>query len=284
MHVIHTAKRFVVAATLLVSAVWPKHASAQFGSPVVVKGQTTGVGADVTAGHRLLVSSSGGSASVTTDVTATGAIGALNAIVSVSGQGLNTFSITLPAATLVGTITPECSSDGGANFVPVSNGFYNPQNNTFADTLTFGSANPYTALSIVCGPGFSSAGVKITSYTSGTVTATARASTIAPEIVVPAPFVPLVGEPPAFATISTNSTLVIAANPMRKGLILTNTSPAYISLGLDGNPAVQGAGITLNPYGGVWVMDTHTFTVGEVNAISSAGTGAANNLSVQELQ
>jgi len=85
---------------------------------------------------------------------------------------------------------------------------------------------------------------------------------------------------PAAVSVGITSTSVLAANPDRKGLILTNTSPNYISLGF-GAAAVLYSGVTLSPYGGVYVMDKYTYNQGTVTAIASAAT---SNLGVQEFE
>lgn len=82
---------------------------------------------------------------------------------------------------------------------------------------------------------------------------------------------------PAAATVGVTSAQAVAAAATRKGLVLTNTSANYISLGF-GSTAVLYSGITLAPYG-TFVMDEYTFDVGAVNAIASA---ASSNLAIQE--
>ena len=82
---------------------------------------------------------------------------------------------------------------------------------------------------------------------------------------------------PTFATVGVTSAAAVSAAAGRKGLILTNTSSATISLAFDA-AAVLNSGITLPPWG-VFVMDEYSFTVGEVRAIASV---AASNLAVQE--
>lgn len=88
------------------------------------------------------------------------------------------------------------------------------------------------------------------------------------------------GNAPSSVPVGVTSTSVLSANSSRKGLVLTNTSNRVISLGLNGVPAVLNSGITLQP-GGIWVMDSYTFTTGAITAIAS---GAASNLAIQEFQ
>lgn len=83
---------------------------------------------------------------------------------------------------------------------------------------------------------------------------------------------------PANSSVGATSTAnVVATNANRKGLIITNTSTAVISLAFDA-AAVLYSGITLPPYG-VFVMDEYSFTTGEVRAIASV---ASSNLAIQE--
>lgn len=100
---------------------------------------------------------------------------------------------------------------------------------------------------------------------SGTVTTAASSST---------------GNAPSSTSVGVTSATAVASNASRKGLILTNTSNRTISLGLNGATAVLNSGITLLP-GGIWVMDSYTFTTGAITAIASA---AASNLAIQEMQ
>ena len=82
---------------------------------------------------------------------------------------------------------------------------------------------------------------------------------------------------PSQVAVGVASAQAVAANPRRKGLVLTNRSANYISFGL-GAAAVLDNGITLAP-DGVWQMDQGTFTTGAINAIAG---GAASPLAVQE--
>lgn len=74
--------------------------------------------------------------------------------------------------------------------------------------------------------------------------------------------------------------LVVEANETRTGLVLTNVSTAWISIGL-GEDAVLDFGICLAPDGGMWVMDEFTFTLGEINAIAE-DTDVEVRLAIQE--
>lgn len=87
------------------------------------------------------------------------------------------------------------------------------------------------------------------------------------------------GSAPGAASVGVASSVVVAANGSRKGLILVNTSVNRISLAF-GQPAVLDSGPTLMPSGGTFNMGEYDFTTEEVRAIAS---GAASNLAIQEL-
>jgi hypothetical protein len=82
---------------------------------------------------------------------------------------------------------------------------------------------------------------------------------------------------PATASVGITSAQAVASNGSRKGLLITNLSNNFVSLGL-GATAVLNSGITLTPYGS-WQMDSFSFCTSAVNAIASA---ASSTISVQE--
>ena len=114
------------------------------------------------------------SVSGTADATATGALGALNAAVQIATAGLKTVGFQLAAGTLIGTLVPEVSFDGGTTW-----------NATYFDTLAsgkvativFGSANVATAATIVGVGGSGLSRVRVSAWTSGTANITVRATT-----------------------------------------------------------------------------------------------------------
>jgi hypothetical protein len=110
----------------------------------------------------------------TADVTGTGALGALNASVQVNTAGLLTAGFQLAAGTLIGTIVPEVSFDGGTTWNPTN--FYNIALGAVA-SIVFGSANTATAASIVGLGGAGLSRVRVSAYTSGTANVTVRATT-----------------------------------------------------------------------------------------------------------
>jgi hypothetical protein len=89
----------------------------------------------------------------------------------------------------------------------------------------------------------------------------------------------LTSNSPSVVSVGVTSAQALAVNSSRKGLILTNTGSANISLGF-GVAAVLNSGITLYP-GGTFSMDEYSFTTVAINAIASA---ASTNLGIQEWQ
>jgi len=88
----------------------------------------------------------------------------------------------------------------------------------------------------------------------------------------------LTASSPTVVTVTTGSTAVVALNASRKGLVLTNTGTKAVYFGI-GTAAVLGSGIYLSAAGGVWVMDSNTFTTAAINGIVSAAT---TTVSIQE--
>lgn len=88
------------------------------------------------------------------------------------------------------------------------------------------------------------------------------------------------GSAPTAASVGIASAAAVAANANRKGLVLVNTSANSISIAFGANAAILNSGITLNPTGGTFVMDTFTFSTAAINAIAG---GAASNLAIQEM-
>lgn len=99
--------------------------------------------------------------------------------------------------------------------------------------------------------------------------------------VVPSTPSALTANGPATVTVGVASGVAVAANALRKGLVLVNTHATnYLCLAA-ATPAILGSGICLFPNGGSWTMNPQTFTTQEIRAIAS---GASTNLSVQEFQ
>lgn len=111
--------------------------------------------------------------------TASATLGALNAVVSVSMAGLRSVGFQINSGTLIGTIQPQCSLDGGTTWASAS--FYNSSTNNVSSTYVFSSSNPTTVLPLVAFSGASNCRVIVSAYTSGTATAIMRASQVTGE-------------------------------------------------------------------------------------------------------
>lgn len=111
---------------------------------------------------------------IVADTTASGALGALNAAVSVAMAGLNSASITLPAGNnLVGTLVGESSSDGTATWqaTVIRSAAYTGM---WSASVAVSSTN--AAYNIQVPGGASHVRVRVSVYTSGIATAGVRAT------------------------------------------------------------------------------------------------------------
>ncbi len=149
------------------------------GRPVVVGAGVAGT----PAGGILSIQGVGGgtpvpvSGSFTTgDTTATGNLNALNAAVSVAQAGEHSVGLQLAAGTLVGTIVPELSFDGGVTWV--STFFDDPTTGAKSASIVFASNNTATASSIIGAGGVSNVRVRVSAFTSGTAAITVKATQI----------------------------------------------------------------------------------------------------------
>jgi len=87
------------------------------------------------------------------------------------------------------------------------------------------------------------------------------------------------GETPTNVSIALTSTLILAANSLRKGVNICNISFGTVSLAF-GIAAVLYTGITLGPGGTFW-MDATDFTTAAIYAIS---TQSNTTMAVQEFE
>lgn len=131
---------------------------------------------------RALTSSDVVSVADNTQIGATVALGALNATCSVSLKGNNGAGMFLAAGTLVGTITPEISYDGGTTWI--ASIFFDALHNTVVPTVVFGSSNTATSLTVMAGNGVSDLRVRVSVFTSGTANCTMRATNSDAQLVV----------------------------------------------------------------------------------------------------
>ncbi len=110
----------------------------------------------------------------TPDTIATGNLNALNATVRVPLAGTRGAGFQLSAGTLIGTIVPEISFDGGSTWN--STYFDNASTNTKVSSIVFASANAATAASIIGVHGTSHMRIRVSAYTSGTAVCNLRSS------------------------------------------------------------------------------------------------------------
>lgn len=111
---------------------------------------------------------------LTSDVAGTPvALNALNAAASVALAGLPGAGVSFAAGTLVGTVVPELSFDGGATWAISTTAFLidTPQ-----PSFIFAGALPAQSVEIQLVSGATHARVRVSAYTSGTTTATVRAT------------------------------------------------------------------------------------------------------------
>lgn len=117
---------------------------------------------------------------------------------------------------------------------------------------------------VVTGTGASGAGIPRVTVSNDSVVSTKTALTF---------------NAPTSASVGVASAQVLAANASRKGSVLANTSNKTISCAA-GATAVLNTGITLEA-GAVWNMNEYSLSTSAINCIAS---GAASNLSIQEMQ
>lgn len=156
------------------------------------------------------------------------ALGALNANVQIDMSGMASVGFQLSAGTFIGTLTAQCSLDGGTTWGQAS--FFDPSNSTVSSTVTFNSANGLKVLSILPIGGSSHVRVIVTSYTSGTANAIMRASIVsgAAGAVVAAAYGVITNT--FVATGNNTATLILSANPNRKYCYISNGSGSQVNI------------------------------------------------------
>jgi hypothetical protein len=161
--------------------------------------------------------------------TAVTALNAAGATLSISVAGLQSAGFQLAAGTFIGTLLPEASVDGGTTWV--TSNFYNPATQSLLGAYTFSAANPLTVLGVSAFPGVSNLRVRVTAYTSGTANAIMRAATVpgsSPTATITAAFGSISNTTPTIT--SGVATLLVAANPSRKYLAISNFSNKLINV------------------------------------------------------
>jgi len=110
------------------------------------------------------------------DVTGSGTLNALNATASVVLSSHTTIAIQLAAGTLIGTIVPEISNDGGTTWI--STFFDDPSTSNIVSSIVFSSSNTAITRTIIGAGGSSNARVRVSAFTSGTATCNIRTSLV----------------------------------------------------------------------------------------------------------
>jgi len=189
----------------------------------------------------------------TADVTASGTLNALNATASIALAGHYTVGMQLAAGTLVGTIVPEISFDGGTTWVATF--FDDPVTSNKVASIVFGSNNTATARTIIGAGGASNVRVRVSVFTSGTATCNLRTS--------------LVYDPSELFGGSAGSALPPAIAQV--GGSVTTSAPSYtnatmnaLSINTSGGLRVDGSGVT-QPVSG-----TITANQGTANSLANA--------------
>jgi hypothetical protein len=179
-------------------------------------------------------------------VGSTAALNALNAVASINAFGYDSVGMFLAAGTLVGTIVPEVSLDGGTTWV--STFFDDPVTGNVVSSIVFGSANTATTRAILGAGGGSNYRVRVSAFTSGTANATLRANDITNPTLLNAgaagaalpPVVAQVGgsvttAAPTYVTDTVNALSLDTSGQLRVSVTGTNlvtqgTSPWVVSL------------------------------------------------------
>jgi hypothetical protein len=211
----------------------------------------------------------------TNDSTASGALGALNATVQLAVAGERTVGMLLAAGTLVGTIVPEISMDGGTTWVQTF--FDDPSTSNIMASVVFGSSNTVTTKTIVGAGGSSHARVRVSAYTSGTATCNVRgvqlddpsvmfggaaASALPPVVIQDGGSVTTAA--PSYSNATLNALSLNTTGDLRTISKLTDgTNTAAVKAGstlpVAADPALV---VTLSPNNGIYVVDKASMTPG----------------------
>jgi hypothetical protein len=117
------------------------------------------------------------------DTTATGALGVLNAAVTLALAGFGGAGFQLAAGTLIGTLVAEVSYDAGTTWVATF--FADPSTSARAPTLVFATANTATGRSLVIPDGATHVRVRVSAFGSGTANGTVKATVNSVPVVTP---------------------------------------------------------------------------------------------------
>lgn len=185
--------------------------------PVIITDATT-------ATRQLTVNSDGSLSVVGTQTSATGALNALNAAVTVAIGPYRGAGFTLSAGTLAGTILIEESFDNGTNWIVCY--FLEPGTGLITTGNVVTNPNPLIVRTVILDPGATHVRARVSAFTSGT----ANAAIFATLIVSPRPL-----------SYALNNTLGIV--PIRSDAV-GNLIPAAANLVVTAT-AASGTGVTL---------------------------------------
>lgn len=182
--------------------------------------------------------------------TSTVALNALNATVSIPFEGLSSVGFQLLAGTLIGTIVPEVSIDGGTTWFATA--FYDFSIGSVLTSVTFASANTVKLLTVITLGGTTDARIRVSVFTSGTANAKMSGSHGTGISISPSG---AGGGSAAFGTSSTTFltppnntiTLLIAANTARKYCLVSNPTGSQLNMlfGSTGTGLTSSSGIII---------------------------------------
>jgi len=195
------------------------------------------------------------SVSGTADATGTGALGALNAAVQVTTAGLSSVGFQLAAGTLVGTIVPEVSFDGGTTWIATY--LSDPTTGIKSSSVVFSVSNTATAREIVGVGGSGLTRIRVSAYTSGTANITLRASLQDGSSLA------------RYTTGGSGYTTLTSPNALPLGMIGQVTSYGTLKV------TTEGSELFVEPFDGVTVDTTNRWTqtiVGGATVSQASGT------------
>jgi hypothetical protein len=201
----------------------------------------------------------GVSTAIGSDLYTIGALGSLNATVSIPMAGLASVGYQIAAGTFVGTIVPEFSFDGGqtwnASFLD------NGATSNITSSLVFGSSNTASAGSIVGVGGGGLVRLRVSAYTSGTCNVTLRGSDVADPSQLT--------EGQAGSAVPPSVSLIGGSDGTLLRALATDTS---------GHPIIVGDGTAGSPAGGVVsVQGVSGGTAMPIGGLAAAGSAATGN-------
>lgn len=230
------------------------------------------------------------------DTTASGNLTAGGNTVSIAMAGVNSGSFTLPSGnTLVATLTPEASTDGGTTWTAT----YLRNANAGFWALTLAASSTVGAFNILVPGGASNIRIRVSAYTSGSATAVVVRGVSQPEAVLISTGTPTNAAPPYalqvggtdganLRALNTDNTGKANVNAIESGTWTVqpgntaNTTPWLVTVQQGGNAAtvtasnalkVDGSAVTQPVSGTVSVnaLPTGSNTIGKVDILGNTG-------------